>query len=116
MRQGLAEKLVENPIVAGKDTVKVAEGFLDVTRTYALWTQVFKAPAALLRRGDWIDRPSFGIPYTYAVTGMVLADALKSAGRTAEAYKVIKTVVGIAQAARLTDVLANVAGEAGGGG
>ena len=113
LRQGLAEKLVENPIVAGKDTVRVADGFLDVPRTYALWTQVYKAPAALIKRGDWIDRPSFGIPYTYAVTGMVLADALKSQGKTAQADTVIKTVIGIAKAARLTDVLANVGGGGG---
>ena len=113
LRQGLAEKLVEDPIVAGKDTVRVADGFLDVPRTNALWTQVFKAPVALIRRGDWIDRPSFGIPYTYAVTGMVLADALKSQGKTAEADKVMNTVIAIAKAARLTDVLSNLS--AGGG-
>ena len=116
LRQGLAEKLVENPIVPGKDTVAVADGFLDVPRSYALWTQVYRAPAALIKRGDWIDRPSFGIPYTYAVTGMVLADALKREDRTAESDQVVKTVIGIAQAARLTDVLANVGGDTSAGG
>jgi hypothetical protein len=115
LRQGLAEKLVETPIVPGKDTVRVADGFLDVARTYALWSQVYRAPAALIRRGDWIDRPSFGIPYTYAVTGMVLADALKAQGKTADADKVVNKVIEIAKAARLTDVLANVSGAAGGG-
>jgi len=116
LRQGLAEKLVENPIVANKDTMRVADGFLDVPRTQALWTRVYKAPAALIKRGDWIDRPSFGIPYTYAVTGMVLADALKTEGKIPEANQVIKTVIGIAQAARLTDVLANVSGDTAAGG
>ena len=116
LRQGLAEKLVENPIVAGKDTVAVADGFLDVPRTYALWTQVYKGPASLIRRGDWIDRPSFGIPYTYAITGMVLADALKREGQTSQADQVVKNVVEIARAARLTDVLANVGGDTSSGG
>ena len=115
LRQGLAEKLVENPIVAGKDTLKVADGWLDVTRTNALWTQVYKGPKSLIRRGDWIDRPSFGIPYTYAVTGIVLADALKQQGKAAESQKVTNDVVAIAKAARLTDILASVPSGAPGG-
>jgi hypothetical protein len=114
LRQGLAEKLVEVPIVAGKDTVRVADGYLDVQRSYALWTQVYKAPRALIKRGDWIDRPSFGIPYTYAVTGIVLADALKQEGRAAEAQKVTNEVTEIAKAARLTDILGSTAGRPGG--
>ena len=47
---------------------------------------------------------------------MVLADALKSQGKTVPADTIIKTVIGIAKAARLTDVLANVSGEPAGGG
>jgi len=105
LRQGLAEKLVENPIVAGKDTVREADGFLDVPRSFALWTQVYKAPKALEKRGDWIDRPSFGIPYTYAATGLVLAEALRSEGKAPEAQRVMNDITGIAKAARLTDIL-----------
>jgi hypothetical protein len=62
----------------------------------------------LIKRGDWIDRPSFGIPYTYAVTGIVLADALKQQARAADAQKVTNDVIQIAKAARLTDILASV--------
>ncbi|HEY6084662.1 MAG TPA: hypothetical protein VIU63_04665, partial [Nitrospira sp.] len=105
LRQGLAQKLVENPIVPNKDTVKVADGYVDVTRTYALWTQVYKAPRSLISRGDWIDRSTFGIPYTYAVTGILLADALKSEGQTAQAEKITNDVSAIAKAAKLNDVL-----------
>jgi hypothetical protein len=108
LRQGLAEKLVEAPIVPSKDTVRVADGYVDVPRTNELWTKVFKAPKALIKMGDWIDRPSFGIPYTYAVTGIILADGLKSQGRNAEADKVLNEVTEIAKAARLTDLLATV--------
>jgi hypothetical protein len=115
LRQGLAEKLVEAPIVPGKDTIRVADGYVDVQRTYELWTNVYKAPKALIKRGDWIDRPSFGIPYTYAVTGIILADALKQQNRTDESQKVLNQVTEIARAARLTDLLANV-GEAPPGG
>jgi hypothetical protein len=105
LRQGLVEKLVENPIVPSKDTVKVGDGYLDVPTSYALWTQVYKGPKELIDIGNWWDRPSFGIPYTYTVTGFILADALKSQGETAKASSVMKEVTDMAQAARITDVL-----------
>jgi hypothetical protein len=105
LRQGLVEKLVENPIVPSKDTVKVGDGYLDVPTSYALWTQVYKGPKELIDIGNWWDRPSFGIPYTYTVTGFILADALKSQGESAKASSVMKEVTDMAQAARITDVL-----------
>jgi hypothetical protein len=111
LRQGLVEKLVENPIVPSKDTVQVGDGFLDVRTTYALWTQVYKGPQELIDIGNWFDRPSFGIPYTYTVTGFVLSEALKGMGETAEAQKVLGQVTKMAQAARLTDVLASLGGD-----
>ncbi|HVD61940.1 MAG TPA: DUF2723 domain-containing protein [Gemmatimonadaceae bacterium] len=111
LRQGLVEKLVENPIVPGKDTVQIGDGYLDIPTTYALWTQVYKGPQELIDIGNWFDRPSFGIPYTYTVTGFVLSEALKGRGETAEAQKVIGQVTKMAQAARLTDVLASLGGD-----
>ena len=108
LRQGLVEKLVENPIVPNKDTVQVGDGYLDVNTTYRLWTEVYKGPKELVDIGNWFDRPSFGIPYTYTVTGYVLAEALKGSGRTAEAARVMKQVTDMATAARLTDVLAGL--------
>ncbi len=105
VRQGLVEKLVEYPVIPNKDTVQVGDGFLDIPRSQALWTQVYKGPAELIDIGDWIDRPSFGIPYTYTVTGFVLAEALKGQGNLAESQKVMKTVQDMAVAARITDVL-----------
>ena len=108
LRQGLVEKLVENPIVPSRDTVQIGDGYLDVPTTYALWTQVYKGPKELIDIGNWFDRPSFGIPYTYTVTGYILGDALKALGRQAESDAVMKDVTGVAQAARLTDVLASL--------
>ena len=104
LRQGLAEKLVEVPIVPSRDTIHVADGYIDVARSAALWN-IYKAPAALIKRGDWIDRPSYGIPYTYAVTGIVLSEALRTQGRNEEAAKIMQTVTGIAKAARLDGLL-----------
>jgi len=111
LRQGVVEKLVENPIVPNKDTVQIGDGYLDLNTTYRLWTEVYKGPKELIDIGNWFDRPSFGIPYTYTVTGYVLAEALKGVGRTAEAERVLKEVTGIATAARLTDVLAGLGGD-----
>ena len=108
LRQGLVEKLVENPIVPSRDTMQIGDGYLDVPTTYALWTQVYKGPKELIDIGNWFDRPSFGIPYTYTVTGYILGDALRALGRQAESAAVMKEVTGVAQAARLTDVLASL--------
>ena len=111
LRQGLVEKLVENPIIANKDTVQVGDGFLDIPRSHALWTQVYKGPAEMIDVGDWFDRPSFGIPYTYTVTGYVLAEALRGQGREAESQKIMNEVRQVAIAARITDVLASMGGD-----
>ena len=108
VRQGLVEKLVENPVVPSADTISVGDGFLDVPRSYALWTQVYKGPAELIEIGDWIDRPSFGIPYTYTITGFVLGEALKRQGKQAEATKVMNQVQQMAISARISDVLASM--------
>lgn len=105
LRQGLVERLVEKPVVASEGIVQVGDGFLDVARSYALWTQVYQAPQELIEDGDWEDRPSFGIPYTYTVTGYLLAEALRMQGREALGVPIMNTVKGMAQAARITEVL-----------
>ena len=106
--QGLGQRLVEHPLVQSHDTVQVGDGFLDVKRSYDLWTQVYKGPKELIDEGNWFDRPSFGIPYTYTVSGYILSDALKSQGQTAQATSVLSEVTRMAQAARLNDVLASL--------
>ena len=111
LRQGVVEKLVENPIVPNKDTVQIGDGYLDINTTYRLWTEVYKGPKELIDIGNWFDRPSFGIPYTYTVTGYVLSEALRGTGRTAEAAAVLKQVTEMATAARLTDVLAGLSAD-----
>ena len=111
LRQGLVEKLVEKPIVPNKDTVQMGDGFLDVPTSQRLWTEVYKGPNELIDEGNWFDRPSFGIPYTYTVTGYVLAQALKPQGKEAEAAKITDQITKMAQAARITDVLASLSGD-----
>ena len=66
LMQGLARKLLPNPPTPGKDTVLLqGEGFVDVARTRELWYQDFLGPAAVIKRGMWVDKASVGIPYIY---------------------------------------------------
>jgi hypothetical protein len=103
LAQGLAAKLFVPPKAASRDTLYVPEQqeWLDVPRTKALWDSVFQGPKALIRRGDWIDQPSVGIPYLYIATGATLASVLNDHGQAAEAAKVFNTTREVARAVRI---------------
>jgi hypothetical protein len=105
LAQGLAAKLFIPPTPGGgaRDTVFVPEQgeWLDVPRTKALWTTVFEGPKALIRRGDWIDQPSIGIPYLYIATGATLAQILNDQGDGAGARAVYGQTRQVAQAVRV---------------
>jgi hypothetical protein len=78
LTQGLASKVFIPPKDPKGDTVYVqGDGWIDIKRTRALWSEVFEAPKALVRRGDWIDQPSIGIPYLYFATGVQIAEVLR---------------------------------------
>jgi len=108
LTQGLASKLILPPAAnTAKDTVYVqGDGWLDVPRSDSLWKNVFKGPQSVINSGDWIDRPSVGIPYLYVATGIELAEALKQQGKPQEATSVFNTAKRIAQVVRLQDLLA----------
>ena len=102
--QGLARKLLDGMPAQSRDTVIVqGEGWVDVARTRALW-ESFDAPKSLIARGNWVDKPSVGIPYLYVTTGAILAEVLEQRGDQAGAAKVLATAEGVAQATRLEDV------------
>ncbi len=107
LTQGLAMKLIMPPTQGTtKDTIFVqGDGWLDVARSHALWNDVFLGPQSVINTGDWIDRPSVGIPYLYVATGVELAEALRGQGRQAEASKVFTTAKQIAHVVRLDDLL-----------
>jgi hypothetical protein len=107
LTQGLASKLIMPPAGgSGQDTVYVqGDGWLDVGRSDSLWNQTFKGPASIIKSGDWIDRPSVGIPYLYVATGVELAEALKGQGQNAEALKLFNIAKDIAHVVRLDDLL-----------
>ena len=62
-------------------------------------------PQSVINTGDWIDRPSVGIPYLYVATGMELAEALKKRGDAARARKVFDQAKKIAKVVRLDDLV-----------
>ncbi|MDZ7631172.1 MAG: hypothetical protein U5K74_07450 [Gemmatimonadaceae bacterium] len=82
LTQGLARKLLPTPPGVSTDTVAVqGEGFVDVKRSLALWNTVFEGQQSIISRGDWVDKPSAGIPALYVSAGIVLADDCARAAR-----------------------------------
>jgi hypothetical protein len=109
LTQGLAAKIFIPPPSPGKDTVLVqGAGWVDVARTKVLWDSVFTGQKSLARRHDWVDRPSVGIPYLYVATGLMLSEVLQATGRQAEAARVLNEAKQVAQAVKLTDLLAQM--------
>ena len=102
LSQGLARKLLPATPATGRDTLLIqGEGYVDLARSMSLWNS-FEGPAALIKRGDWVDMPSVGIPNLYTLTGLMLSDALDHTGRTAEARRVYTTAEEVAQATHQT--------------
>jgi hypothetical protein len=96
------QKLVDHPIAETPETPSIAGLHMDYERTKALWNEVYRAPEALIKEGDWIDRASFGIPYTYAFTGAILNQVMQARGDTVGANAVMNRVKAIVKAARIS--------------
>jgi hypothetical protein len=105
LSQGLARKVVPTPI-ASPDTVFVpGNGWLDIPRTRALWAG-FEGPAAIVKRNDWIDRPSVSIAYSYLFTGSELGSILTERKDVAAGDSVFSTVRRVARAVGVEHLLA----------
>ena len=103
LTQGLATKISSTPVTSSSDTVAVPGfGHIDVARGLALWKS-YGAPAAIMRRGDWVDRPSAGIPALYTVTALGLGQALEQQGRAGDAQSIRKQGLDVAEGARITE-------------
>ncbi len=103
--EGLAFKITPTPVESTRNFLPTAGGVhLDVSRSRALWDQ-FGAPAAIVKRGDWVDRPSVSIPFVYITTALMLADAVMTQGDSVGAAKLSHTAVNLAEATRLLDLL-----------
>ena len=107
LTQGLASKLFVPPAAGtASDSLYIqGDGWLDLPRSDSLWSKVFVGPQSVLNTGDWIDRPSVGIPYLYVATGMELAEALKMKGDSKRAADVFNMARRIATAVRLQDLI-----------
>jgi hypothetical protein len=117
LTQGLARKLLPNPPGVSADTVAISgEGFVDVKRSSTLWNDVFVGQQSIISRGDWVDKPSAGIPALYVSAGIVLADALRAGGQAKQADAVLKTATQIATASRTLNWFGGEAGILGAGG
>jgi hypothetical protein len=102
--QGLAYKIAPAALVASADTLpSPGSGYVDVRRTRDLWN-AYAAPAAMIRRGDWVDRPSLGIPAIYVSTAFVLAEAMLRRGDTVEAERLRRAAVDLGEATRTLDL------------
>jgi hypothetical protein len=101
--QGLASKINPTAITSSPDTLAAqGSGHVDVNRTRALW-KGYGAPAAMIRRGDWVDRPSNGIPAIYVGTAFMLSNVLADRGETSESERVRRTAMEIGEATRTLD-------------
>src|SRR3954470_12578312 len=106
LTQGLASKVFIPNKAGSKDTLFVqGDGWFDVPRSDSLWNHVFLGPQSVLNTGDWIDRPSVGIPYLYVATGVELAEALKQRGDEKRATDVFNVAKKIAQTVRLDELV-----------
>jgi len=101
LTQGLTRKLLRDSIVGSRDTVRISpEGWVDVKRTEALVKEL-KAPASLIKKNDWVDRPSVGIPYLYVSTDFLLSEAYRAQGNEAGAKAMLAQAKAVARATQL---------------
>jgi hypothetical protein len=102
--QGLASKIMPSAVITSPDTIPVeGSGHVDVVRTHALWN-TYGAPAAMVRRGDWVDRPSVMIAALYMGTGFLLMDVVARRGDLKEAEKIRKVGLDVGEATRTLDL------------
>jgi hypothetical protein len=101
LSQGFVQKLVDHPLTDSAATPRIGGMYVDVDRIKALWDTVYRAPDSLEKEGDWVDRASVGIPYMYAYTGAVLAEAMSRRGDDNAANAIMAKVREIAKDARI---------------
>jgi len=101
LSQGFVQKLMDHQIPETPETPRILGLNVDFQRTKDLWDTVYHAPEALIKEGDWVDRASFGIAYTYAFTGAVLNEALRARGDNKDADTVMNRVKAVVKAARI---------------
>jgi hypothetical protein len=107
LTQGLARKVIDDPINASPDTVHVPGfGWYDTSRSLSLW-DTYAAPPTLLKHTGWVDRASVDIPEIYVLEGLILSEALTARRRPGDdrhAARVLARSEQLANAMDLGDV------------
>ncbi len=98
--QGLTQRLLNEPASSHANFIAYPGGYLDLERTHALW-QSYRAPAALLAQGHWLDAPSVSIPAAYVITGQLLGYGTRATGDSTGGDRVLQQVKRLSQAAGL---------------
>ena len=103
---GLARKVVPTP-QASPDTIYVpGSGWIDIRRTLALWRD-FQGPPAIVKRNDWVDRPSVSIAYSYLFAGSELAGLLLEGKDVTAGDSVLAAVRRVARAVGVEHLMAD---------
>ncbi|MBX7118036.1 MAG: DUF2723 domain-containing protein [Gemmatimonadaceae bacterium] len=106
--QGHVRRVMADSARAGGEIIRVAgEGLVNAAVSAKLWEEM-KAPASLIRRGDWVDQPSRGIPYLVTTTGLATAEALYQQGKIPEANRILGTVKDLAGAMGFAEIAENI--------
>jgi len=108
---GLTRKIMRDP-VQETDTVRRLRGagWVDLHATLVLW-DAFEAPASLIRKGRWVDRPSLPSPTMYVRTGLTLSDTMLIRGDTASARRIYGVTRSLAEALDVLDYFPPPPGE-----
>jgi hypothetical protein len=98
--QGMARKVMPGPVHEGPGLTYIpGEGWVDVTRSAALW-EGYRGNTALTQLDAWMDRATSNIPFIYVNTAAIIAEGLGRQGETARAdaiYKQAEEIVEVAQ-------------------
>lgn len=106
--QGMVRKVMPDSARESATVVHVpGEGLVDVVRSEMLWNE-YQSPASLIKKGDWVDYPSRGIPFLVLNTGIVTAEALARVGKMAASDSVLATARAVGIATRFGDVIGEV--------
>ena len=95
--EGLLQRLMPTPVADSTGRT------INVTRSEALW-RIYRGPAAIVRRDDWIDRASLPTPIDYTLLGIDLSDALERQGNANRAREIRGQSAAIIKAARLEQI------------
>jgi hypothetical protein len=99
--QGLVQALVMRaPDGSDANVVRTPYGAIDVARSRALWSG-YRAPAALVKQGDWVDAASANMPMQYILSAYALGDAYHVIGDRADSERFLETALTLAHAAHL---------------